>query len=346
MLTTSPSASVTNQRVTLIAAVTSSASNAPPSGVLTFEDGGAPIGGCVNIVLATSTQSTIITCQASFAAFTSPELLTAVFTPDAGSSVAGSTSATDNLSVSRDSTSTSLDVSNPTVNVGANARYTATVTPSHTGFVKPSGSVEFLDGGKPITSCVSQPLENVGASSTATCTVSYKQPGRHLITAFYGGDRSFGGSSFSPAQPVSIMYLPSRVLGTITSTMQWSFYYTHAYTTVLALVVNGAPTGATILVTCHGRGCPLLRQPATTVTEAKRCTPMRRRRCPAQHPGTIDLMRRFSKHRLHAGAQIMVEITRPGWIGKHYLFTTRAGHAPRIQIACLAPGSIRPGIRC
>jgi hypothetical protein len=110
-------------------------------------------------------------------------------------------------------------------------------------------------------------------------------------------------------------------------TMRWTFYYTPTYTEVLALVLNGAPAGATVLVTCHGRGCPFTRHIA-----------MIRPR--------VDLTGVFQHHRLRAGARVTVAITRPGWTGKYYMFAMRAGHAPRVQLACLAPGRTHPGGGC
>ena len=118
------------------------------------------------------------------------------------------------MAVARSGTSMFLDVSNPTVNVGSRATYTATVTPpaSRPGPIEPSGSVEFFDGGQPVASCLSQKLSNGGA----TCTVTYQALGRHSITARYGGDANFGGST-SPAQTVTVVRVPVQVLGTITS---------------------------------------------------------------------------------------------------------------------------------
>ena len=49
---------------------------------------------------------------------------------------------------------------------------------------------------------------------------------------------------------------------------------------------------------------------------------------------------------LGVGAQITVNIAKPGWVGKTYLFTTRADRAPRIQISCVAPGASKPGQGC
>jgi hypothetical protein len=54
----------------------------------------------------------------------------------------------------------------------------------------------------------------------------------------------------------------------------------------------------------------------------------------------------FHNRRLAVGAQITVAITRPLWIGKYYQFTIRARRAPRVRIACLAPGAVRPRFGC
>ncbi len=330
-----PSAAVTNQPVTLFAAVT--ATPGSPSGTITFKNRGASIGGCVAEPITPSNPDAA--CTTSFSASTSPEQLTAAFTPSAGSTVAGSASAVATVTVAQDATSTSLDASN-TVNVGAGTTYTATVAPpaDRPGPIEPSGSVEFFDGGQPIVSCLSQPLIGGGA----TCTVTYKSAGTHSITARYGGDANFT-SSGSPPRAVKAVRAPLHVLGTITSTMQWTFYYTPSYTKVLALVVNGASPGATVLVNCHGRGCPFVRR-ANAVTKTRPCGAKGKRRCPTH--GRINLTPALQNHRLRVGARINVEVVRPGWIGKYYMFTVRSGRGPRVQISCLAPRGNRPGVGC
>jgi hypothetical protein len=278
----------------------------------------------------------VMTCQTWFAASTAQ--LSAVFSPSAGATMAGSTSPIVSLMIGRDATSTSLDVPK-TVGVHASTTYTVTVnsTPGRLGTLQPSGTVEFFDGGQAVASCRSQRLTNAGA----TCTVTYNMPGSHSITAQYGGDGNFRGSS-APAQRVSVVKPPPRVLGLISSTMQWSFYSTATYTRVLTLVVNGA-SGATVTTSCHDRGCPFART-ATLVTKTKRCPQTRTGSCAAR--GTIDLAPGFRNRPLSVGAQITVAITRPGWIGKYYRFTVRASRPPRVEIACRAPGATRPGLGC
>lgn len=243
-----------------------------------------------------------------------------------------------NLAIGQNTTSISLDASN-VVRVGASTTYTATVIPAPggVGTLQPTGTVEFFDGGRPIAACLGQPV----TGAVARCTVTYSAPGSHSISVQYSGDANFRASS-APGQPVSAIKPAPRSLGLIGATMQWTFDSTSTYTEILALLVNGA-TGTTVGATCQGRGCPFARH-KTLVTKTKRCSQTPSRACPTH--GKLDLGSGFRNRRLAVGARITVTITRPGWTGKYYQFTVRAGRPPRVQVACLAPGSSRPGVGC
>jgi hypothetical protein len=328
-LSVAPATAVTNQSVTLAATVTSNSSSALPSGTVTFYDGLTPIVGCADRTVAA--QGATATCQTSFAASTSPEQLSAVFAPAAGSDVAGSSGAT-MLTIDRGASSTVLSVSRSTVNVAGNVTYAATPETA-AGPVAPSGSAEFFDGNKPILSCTSQPLKG----GTATCIQSYSSIGRHVITGVYLGDSNFVASSASPAQTVSVV-----AIGTISSTMQWTFHFTPSYTNILALVVHGAPVGGTVVVSCHGGGCPFVKR----AIAVKRCKSTRRQKCLSQRFTTVHAAAGFQARRLAVGAQVNVRIIRRGWIGKNYLFTMRSRRQPAVAIGCLAPGGTRAGRGC
>ena len=233
---TSASTPVTNQGVTLLSTVTTSAvaptgAAVPPSGTVEFENAGTPISGCGAVQIPTQTTALVnVTCTTSFAAPSSPAQLTAVFSPTPGSLIQGSASQPEAFSIYKDSTSTTVTTPDSTPNVDAPVTYTAVIAPGHAGSLSPRGQVAFADGGRVISSCASQPVDS---SATATCTVKYTTAGHHTITASYGGDDSFSGSS-SPAIAIGV-----QPLGTITATMQWTFYYTPSYTRVRQLIVNG-----------------------------------------------------------------------------------------------------------
>ena len=343
-LTASPSPAVTNETVTLTATVSSAIGAPYPAGTFTFANGNATIGACGDVPVSPTAQSVTATCSIAFGASTAQ--LTASFTPSAGSMLIGSVSPIESLSVGPGPSSTSLDVPSA-VDVGIRAIYTATVTASPTavGAIEPDGAVEFLDAGQPIGSCSSQPL----MAGAATCAVTYRSVGAHAITARYLGDANFVGSSSATesvrAIPVSAggPGATGGEPGMITSTMEWTFYYAPSYTVVRALTVNGTPRSATVLVDCHGRGCPFARR-AAGVADDKQCSVEMRRMCSAH--GTVVITPVFEKRRLGVGARITVAITQPGLVGKCYAFTIEAGRGPRVQIACLAPGENRPGRAC
>ena len=249
---TSTNLPVTNQVVTLVATVASSLSNVSPFGSVAFENGGNPIAGCAAVPTPTPPTPTVtVTCGTSFAAAASPAQLTAVFTPTPGSLVMGSTSAARSFPINKDATSTSVTMVGSQADVGRAMSFRAVVTPSQPGSLAPAGTVEFLDSGLAIGSCISQPL---GLFSAATCTVSYKKLGVHLITASYGGDASFAGSTSGPVT------VAVQALGALKATMQWTFHYTPTFTQVRALVLDAVPPGATVLLKCRGRGCPFAKR--------------------------------------------------------------------------------------
>lgn len=342
-LSATPSAAVTNQSVTLVAIVTASGGGQAPKGTITFQDNGVAIAGCAGQpVAAVAPLVSQITCQAPFGASALPHQLTAVFT-SGSANVADSTGA-GSLAVGPSSTSTALDVSNPSLAIGSNATYTARISPSHTGPIVPGGSVAFSDAGQAIPACAAQRVVAAFGQWLATCTVRYPLPGSHSITARYGGDANFGASA-SPSQTVTIRKPPVVVLGTITATMQWSFFYTPRYTAVRSFVVNGAPVGAVVLIACQGRGCPFGAR-AKIVRAAKACTPKNSQKCRRPLPGVVSLMPGLQHRRLKPGTRIVVKITRPNWIGKYYRFTIRAARPPAILISCLAPAGVNPGVGC
>jgi len=129
----------------------------------------------------------------------------------------------------------------------------------------------------------------------------------------------------------------------VTSTMQWTFYYTPSYTKVNGLTVNGLFPQAAVLVRCRGKGCPFSKRVSSANTKQP-CGKGHEPKCRSH--GTLDLSPSLRGHRLHVGAKITIAITLPGGVGKYYSFTVRAGRGPRVYIGCLAPGATRPGTAC
>jgi hypothetical protein len=335
-----PSRPLVNQRVTIVGVVTSTAAGTDPSGTVAFVNGGTPISGCEGVSVPASGQTVTVSCTTGFPV--SAPHLSASFSPAASSPLLGSTATTMALTVGRGYSTTSLDVA-ARVRRGATTTYTASIAAARnlTGPVLPAGTVRFLDHGKAIAGCRTVRIKDGGA----TCTVRNTHAGKQAISVRYGGDVNFRGSS-SRVKSVEVIARPSRrtkVLGTVTATMQWTFHYTPSYTRILALVLHGANRGATVTIHCTGRGCPYASR-ADAVVKPKPCTSTRKHACPA--PGTIDLEPSFRHHNLRVHAQVTITVTQKRYVGKYYRFTMRARRQPSVKISCLAVGSRKPGVGC
>lgn len=88
-------------------------------------------------------------------------------------------------------TKTAVTASAARVSVGRRVTYTASVTPMPSG-----GTVAFVDGTHPITSCAAQPI----IAGKASCTIVYSVAGSHAVSAWYSGspDGAFAGSKAVP----------------------------------------------------------------------------------------------------------------------------------------------------
>jgi len=209
LATPNPSPSSTNQTVTLTATVTTNGTGTvAPAGTVAFSGNAGTISGCTSQPLTVSGSSGTATCTTSFPASASPESLTAAFNPANGSGQASSTSSAQALTVNPAATTTDISASNTSPIAGTSVTYTATVTPANTGPSRPSGAVAFLDGGSPVSGCTAQPLTAGSPASTATCTVTYPAAGSHTVTAGYGADSNFTGST-SPPTTVTVQPAPA-----------------------------------------------------------------------------------------------------------------------------------------
>jgi hypothetical protein len=336
----SPTNPFVNQSVSIVGVVTSTAAGTDPSGTVAFADDGSVISGCADVSVPATGQTVTVSCTTSFPV-SSPSL-SASFSPAASSPLLGSSASRMALSVGRGYSTTSLDVP-AKARRGATTTYTASIAAGRNliGPVLPAGTVSFLDHGKAIAGCQTARIKDGGA----TCTVHNAQIGTQTISARYGGDADFRGSS-SSVKSVQISAAPSKrakVLGSVTATMQWTFHYHPSFTQITALVLHGAKSGGMVTIHCTGRGCPFASR-AHAVVKQKRCRSTKKHTCPA--PGTIDLEPSFRHHRLRVHAQVTITVTHTRYVGKYYRFTMRARRQPSVKISCLAVGSSKPGVGC
>ncbi len=225
VVTSNANPSVFGQSVTLTAAVSVSApGSGSPTGSVTFSDGATALG-TVAISGTTAAFSTSSLGVGSHA-------ITASYAGDAN--FASSVSAPFAQTVGRAATQTSVTSSpNPSV-YGQPATLTAIMTAVAPGNGTRTGTVTFFDGA---TALGTAALSAGGSASFATAALA---GGAHTVTAVYGGDANFNGSTSAPlAQVVN----PAGTSTAIASSLNPSVLGQSVTFTATVTSGAGVPTG-------------------------------------------------------------------------------------------------------
>ena len=208
-----PSAALDAQKVTLTATVTSTASKAVPTGLVTFFNGKTAVGSAA--LNASGVGTAILTIAAS----ASPYSLTAVYAGDTTFNVSASTAQPLTVPSAAVGTTTTVSADNTSPGTGQKVTFTATVAPAVSTYGTPPGTVTFLDG---TTTLGTGTLSN-GTATYATTTLA---AGAHSITATYPGSGVFAGSTsavlsetvvaptFTPAASPATLTIASGSSGT------------------------------------------------------------------------------------------------------------------------------------
>jgi hypothetical protein len=196
-VTAAPSPSSVNQSVTFTVKVLGGNTVAVTGTATVTADGTNTLGTCTlsGWTSGTSTAS----CSVSSSSLTKgTHGFTASYSGDSNYSNSTSTPA-GSLTVNQTSTTLGLTTSGSpsTVNQASPVIFTATVTPSFTGSVVPTGSVSFTatpSGGSasPIAGCTAVTISSGGI---ATCSGASLVAGTYTINASYTGDSNFGTST-------------------------------------------------------------------------------------------------------------------------------------------------------
>jgi len=137
-----------------------------------------------------------------------------------------------------------------------------------------------------------------------------------LVKLDQGSPAGGGGSGTATTTPPP----PPEVKLTIT--LSFFARATAKSTRLTRLTVTGVPTGASLVATCTGKGCPRKRTFTSTRAGAVSLTPFRTT--------------------LRPGAKITVRVTKPGATGAVKVLTIRKKKPPLVTTLCLPPGASKP----
>ncbi|NPV08433.1 MAG: Ig-like domain repeat protein [Anaerolineae bacterium] len=183
IVTSSANPSSFGQSVTFTATVTSGVGT--PTGMVTFKDGGVTLG-------TGSLNGSGVATYATSALAVGNHAITAEYSGDGN--YLGSASDTLAQVVNKAGTTTTLQSSANPSTLGEEVTFTATVSGAGS---TPTGSITFKDGGVTLGS------GSLNGSGVATYSTSALAGGSHSITAEYGGDETYLGSSDTLEQTVN-----------------------------------------------------------------------------------------------------------------------------------------------
>ncbi len=186
-----------------------------PTGTVSFTDDGAPVTGCQSLSLPAGAPLQA-TCTESYGS-TTTRSIGAAYSGDENN--AGS-NASLLETLGQIPTQTTVGSSSLTSTYGESVTLTATVTPTRSASVSPTGIVTFYD-------YETTPIATVGVSTvagvtTATLHTSNLMAGLHSISAMYSGDPTFTSSSSAIPVRVSVAETPTTV--TLTSSTDSSVF--------------------------------------------------------------------------------------------------------------------------
>ena len=117
-----------------------------------------------------------------------------------------------------------------------------------------------------------------------------------------------------------------------------------------SLKAKKVPKGATLTVTCKGRGCPFGRRTLHPAKKVKVCKAHHKHcKTKAAPPfATFNLIGLLKNRHLPTNTKLTLKVTKPNTIGVTETFTIgKIGKRPKVTgPSCLAPGSNKPGKGC
>jgi hypothetical protein len=133
-----------------------------------------------------------------------------------------------------------------------------------------------------------------------------------------------GYGASAPAVSAPTGRVEASILGRINAALTWAIA-SRPRIRILTLSVERAVRGMTVVVLCRGGGCS---HSATFHVRTR----------------GLALARHLRHWHLSSSTKLTVRFERPRYVGKVYVFSMRHPGSP--LIACLAPGSVKPGAGC
>lgn len=173
--------------------------------------------------------------------------------------------------------------------------------------------------------------------ASAPADASATGPGQALV-----GGSDNAGNSLATVCPYTVLppaLRPAPVL-------KWAFAPKRSYSTVTELRVTRVAAGASVSVTCHGKGCPFSAKQGVGEQQCRGHACKARKPKPRAPSRTVDLQPLFAHTRLKVGIELTIRVTQAHLVGRAFVVRIQASKPPSYSASCLVPGSSTPGRGC
>ena len=167
------------------------------------------------------------------------------------------------------------------------------------------------DGAHTFTVRARDAAGNVSAAVSRGWTIAQPAPPGDGGTGGTGGGGTGGTGGPGAAPPPPTPTTPNQVAQLVAASSGVKFKTKGSTTTVTKFVFTGVTRGATVTITCRGKGCPRSIKPVT-----------------AGPNGKVDLTKTWKKRKLGVGAVLKVTVSAPGMTPRTWQWKTRKGKRP------------------
>jgi hypothetical protein len=168
--------------------------------------------------------------------------------------------------------------------------------------------------------------DGVFAGGPSALTTSFSTPGAHVVllrVTDASGRSSVAAETIPVTSPAPTLMQPFPVVRIAGSE--------NASGVKVGLLTVQAPVGATVSVSCRGRGCPARSQNVVATSGRSKST-----------KGMVLIALRRFERTLRAGTVLEIRVSKSGKIGKYTRFAVRRGKLPARVDTCLSPAGVKP----
>jgi hypothetical protein len=201
--------------------------------------------------------------------------------------------------------------------------------------ISTAGNFDSVIGVVPFNNPFNDPAPHLNDGFCVDRLAGFQEETSFLVSPRHWYAIQVGGSGPSSGQ-IQVKYFlkkPPSVSG------QAFLFWNSKPLKITKMFVKSVPRGQRIKVSCTKHACPT----KTIKVKSKPAAPGKVQQIVREAKGQVSI---FKNQKVKKGAKIELRITRPGYIGKYYVWTVAASSISSATTRCMNPGSTKPRKKC